>query len=91
MIGSVAVATLRLALYLGWTVLLLPVQILEAAWKVVWGDAVAWPLWAVHRLAPATRQVASDCLWVVIVLIAITWRYVVAQYVVKRGERWRSP
>ena len=45
---------------------------------------------AADRLDATTRQVASDCLWVVIVLVAIPWRYVLAQYVVKRGERWRS-
>jgi hypothetical protein len=69
---------------------MLPVLLFEVAWKVVWGAAVAWPLWAADQLDPATRQVASDSLWVVIVLAAIPWRYVLAQYVIKRGERWRS-
>ena len=62
----------------------------RGAWKAVRAAAVAWPLWPADRLDSATRQVASDCLWVVIVIAAIPWRYVLAEYVVKRGERWRS-
>jgi len=69
---------------------MLPVLLFEVAWKVVWAAAVAWPLWAADRLDPATRKVASDCLWVVIVSAAVPWRYVLAQYVVKHGEPWRS-
>jgi hypothetical protein len=31
-----------------------------------------------------------SCLVVLIVLAVIPWRYVVAQYVTKQGDRWRS-
>jgi hypothetical protein len=37
-----------------------------------------------------TQQVASDCLWVVIVLAVLPWRHLVARYVMKPGDRWRS-
>ena len=69
---------------------MLPVLLFEVTWKVIWGAAVALPRWAAGQLDPATRQVASDCLWVVIVLAVLPWRYLVAQYAIKPGDRWRS-
>jgi hypothetical protein len=30
------------------------------------------------------------CRWVVIVLAVLPWRYVVTQYVTKKGDPWRS-
>jgi hypothetical protein len=38
----------------------------EVAWKLIWLAAVVLPLWNAGQLDPATRQVASDCLWVVV-------------------------
>ena len=37
---------------------------------------------------PATSEVASASLWVVVVLAVTPWRYVVAQYVTKQGDPW---
>jgi len=68
---------------------LLPVLLFELAWKLIWVAAVALPLWASGQLDPATQQVAADCLWVVVVLAVIPWRYVRAQYLAKPGDRWR--
>jgi hypothetical protein len=36
-----------------------------------------------------TRETAFGCLLVVVVLAVIPWGYVWAQYVTKRGDRWR--
>lgn len=69
---------------------MLPVLMFEIAWKVIWLAAVFLPLWAAGQLDPATQQVASDCLWVVIVLAAIPWRIVWAQYATNPGDRWRA-
>jgi hypothetical protein len=69
---------------------MLPVLLFELAWKLIWLAAVVLPLWTADQLDRATQQVASDCLWVVIVLAAIPWRFVWSQYVTKPGDRWRS-
>lgn len=69
---------------------MLPILLFELAWKVIWVTVVALPLWAGNGLDPATLQVFYSCLVVVLVLAVIPWRYVVARYVKKQGDRWRS-
>jgi len=51
---------------------------------------VALPLWTADQMDSATLKVASACLWVVIVLAVVPWRYVVTHYVTKPGDPWRS-
>jgi hypothetical protein len=68
---------------------MLPVLLFESAWKLIWFAAVAVPLWRSNQLDAATQEVLSACSLVVIVLAVIPWRYVVAEYATKRGERWR--
>jgi hypothetical protein len=51
---------------------------------------VVLPLWITNQMDPATLTVFYSCLVVLIVLAVIPWRYVVAQYVMKQGDRWRS-
>ena len=46
--------------------------------------------WPLIIMDPATLKVFYSCLVVLIVLAVIPWRYVVAQYVRKPGDRWRS-
>ena len=75
---------------LRYPVQMLPILLFESAWKLLWLAAVARPLWTAGRMDPATSEVASACLWVVIVLAVIPWRYVVAQYVTMRGDPWRA-
>ncbi|WP_448616433.1 hypothetical protein [Modestobacter sp. URMC 112] len=68
---------------------MLPVLLFELAWKVIWVAVVALPLWVGDQLDPATAEVFTSCLVVLIVLAVIPWRYVSAQYVQARGDRWR--
>jgi hypothetical protein len=68
---------------------MLPVLLFELAWKVIWVAVVALPLWAGDQLDPATAEVFTSCLVVLIVLAIIPWRYVFTQYVQARGDRWR--
>ena len=75
---------------LRYPVKMLPILLFESVWKLLWVAAVALPLWTADRMDPATSEVASACLWVVIVLAVIPWRYVVAQYVTKPGDPWRA-
>lgn len=69
---------------------MLPILLFESAWKVTWLAAVAMPLWLADDLDPATAEVAASCLWVVIILAVVPWRYVVRRYVTRRGDPWRS-
>jgi hypothetical protein len=66
---------------------MLPVLLFESAWKLIWLTVVALPLWTSGRLDEATGEVAFACLWLVIILAAIPWGHVWAQYVTARGER----
>jgi Na+/H+ antiporter NhaA len=69
---------------------MLPILLFELAWKFIWVTVVVLPLWIAHRLDPATLDVFYSCLVVLIVLAVIPWRYVVAHYVTKPGDPWRS-
>ena len=69
---------------------MLPILLFEIAWKVIWTAVVVLPLWTAHQLDPATAMVFYTCLVVLIVVAVVPWRYVIAQYVTKPGDRWRS-
>jgi hypothetical protein len=69
---------------------MLPILLFELGWKFVWVAVVVLPLWISNQMDPATLQVFYSCLVVLIVLAVIPWRYVVAHYVMKPGDRWRS-
>ena len=69
---------------------MLPVLLFELAWKFLWMIVVLLPLWTSHQIDPATLSVFYACLVVVIPLAVIPWRYVVAHYVTKQGDPWRS-
>jgi hypothetical protein len=69
---------------------MLPILLFELAWKFIWVAVVVLPLWISDQMDPATLNVFYSCLVVLIVLAVIPWRYVVAHYVLKKGDRWRS-
>jgi hypothetical protein len=69
---------------------MLPILLFELAWKFIWVTVVVLPLWIAHQIDPATLDVFYSCLVVLIVLAVIPWRYVVAHYVTKPGDPWRS-
>ena len=69
---------------------MLPILLFELAWKFIWVTVVVLPLWIDNQMDPATLKVFYSCIVVLIVLAVIPWRYVVAQYVTKQGDRWRS-
>jgi len=69
---------------------MLPILLFELGWKFVWVAVVVLPLWISNQMDPATLQVFYSCLVVLIVLAVIPWRYVVAHYVMKPGDRRRS-
>jgi hypothetical protein len=69
---------------------MLPILLFELGWKFIWVAVVVLPLRISNQMDPATLQVFYSCLVVLIVLAVIPWRYVVAHYVMKPGDRWRS-
>jgi hypothetical protein len=69
---------------------MLPVLLFEIAWKLIWVAAVVLPLWTADQMDPATLEVFYSSLVVLIVVAVIPWRYVVTQYLAKRGDPWRS-
>jgi hypothetical protein len=74
---------------LKYPVRMLPVLLFESLWKLIWLGTVALPMWLGQGLDPRTEQVASTCLWVVIVLAVVPWGYVARHYLRAPGDRWR--
>jgi hypothetical protein len=68
---------------------MLPLLLWELAWKSIWLLVVAYPLWSVGQLDPATRSTAIECLVAAIIPFVIPWRYVFTHYGKLRGDRWR--
>ncbi|WP_341280772.1 hypothetical protein [Paenibacillus sp. FSL H8-0537] len=68
---------------------MLPLLLWELGWKSIWLIVVALPLWTAGQMDESTWETASACLLVVIFPFIIPWRYVLTNYVKKRGERWR--
>ena len=69
---------------------MLPVLFFEIGWKVIWFAVIALPLLNSDGLDAATLSVVYACAWVIIPIAVIPWRYVVAHYVLERGDAWRS-
>jgi hypothetical protein len=74
---------------LRYPVRMLPILLFEVTWKVIWIAAVAIPHLVSHDLDAATREVLFNCLFVVIVLAVIPWRYVWRRYIRTPGNAWR--
>jgi hypothetical protein len=68
---------------------MLPLLLFESLWKLMWLGIVALPQWLTHQLGASTRELAGECLWVIIILPVVPWRYVARWFVIARGDRWR--
>jgi len=77
------------ALGLRYPVKMLPVLLFELTWKAIYVAAFALPLWSAHQIDAATAENIKSVLMVVIFIPLIPWRYVFAQYVLRRGDRWK--
>jgi len=74
---------------LRYPVQMLPILLFELTWKAVYLIAFALPLWSSHQVTP---QVADDVQAVAMVAIfipLIPWRHVIANYLLKSGDRWK--
>jgi hypothetical protein len=75
---------------LRYPVQMLPLLLFELIWKTIYLLAFALPLWAAHQVTAAAAQDIQACLWVVIFIPLIPWRYVARHYVMQPGNRWKS-
>lgn len=82
-----AALSLLMGLGVRYPLQMLPMLLLQLLYKAVWLIAVALPLWSAGRPSEMTRAFLIP---VVIDLVVIPWSYVLANYVTKRGDRWRS-
>jgi len=77
------------ALGLRYPVKMLPILLFEMVWKAIYLIAFALPLWSAHQINQAVAEDTKAVLMVVIFIPLIPWRYLFAQYVMKRGDRWK--
>ncbi|MEP7063288.1 MAG: hypothetical protein ABI881_12910 [Betaproteobacteria bacterium] len=59
------------------------------ALKSIWLIVIAVPLWSAQQMDANTWETATACLWGVIFPLVIPWRHVIANFVMKPGDRWR--
>ena len=68
---------------------MLPLLMFELIWKSIWLIAIGYPVWAAHQMDADTWESVKACLMgVVLMPIVIPWRFVLANYVAKPGDRW---
>jgi hypothetical protein len=77
------------ALGLRYPVQMLPILLFELTWKAIYLIAFALPLWSAHQITAAVAEDIRAVAMVVILIPLIPWRYVFAQYALKRGDRWK--
>ena len=80
---------LTAALGLRYPLKMLPILLFELTWKAIYLIAFALPLWSAHQINDATAEDIKAVLMVVIFIPLIPWRYVLAHYVLKHGDRWK--
>ncbi len=68
---------------------MLPVLLFELAWKSIWLATIALPLWSANAIDARAMETVRDCVLAVVLIPVIPWRYVLANYVRKPGDRWR--
>ena len=68
---------------------LLPLLLLESAWKLLWLSLVALPKATSGDLDAAFTETAVNCSLVVVILAVTPWRYVWRTYVRATGDPWR--
>jgi hypothetical protein len=69
---------------------MIPLLLFELLWKLIWLIVIALPLWLAHNIDADTSDTIFACqMGIVIVPLALPWPCVFANYVTRRGDRWR--
>ena len=83
--------SLLAALGIRYPLAMLPLLFFELIWKTIWIVAIGFPHWSAHQFTPEMAEAWKASLpGLVLVPLAIPWRYVLERYVRQRGERWRA-
>jgi hypothetical protein len=67
---------------------MLPVLLWEVSWKTFWLLIVPLPQWLAGHVDASLKPSIFACSMVVLVYLAIPWRYMLAQYAMAAGARW---
>ena len=68
---------------------MLPLLMFELVWKSIWLIAICYPVWSAHQMDADTWESVKACLMGVILMpVVIPWRFVLANYVARPGDRW---
>jgi hypothetical protein len=84
-----AAFSLACALGLRYPLQMLPVLLWEVTWKTLWLILVPLPQWMSGHVDESLKPTIFAVSLVVLVYLAIPWRYVFTHYVTARGDRWR--
>lgn len=68
---------------------LLPLLVLETAWKVLWLSLVALPRAVAGDVDAATSELVVNCSLVVLIIVVVPWGYVWRTFARTPGDRWR--
>jgi hypothetical protein len=74
---------------LRYPVRMLPLLVLETAWKLLWLSLVALPKGMSGEVDAATSDIMASCSLIVVIIAVIPWRYVWRSYVREPGDHWR--
>ncbi len=85
MVGTIGLLAL---LGLRYPLQMIPLLLLELAWKMIWLAAFALPRWLDGTLDEGMRSTIFDTSLGAILLVVIPWRYVYENYVRKPGDPW---
>jgi hypothetical protein len=74
---------------LRYPVKMLPLLLFESAWKLIWLTIVALPASLSGQMNADMWESTKSCLWVVIILAVVPWRYVYSEFAVwtRAGSR----
>jgi hypothetical protein len=86
-----AAFSLLCALGLRYPLQMLPILLWEALWKTIWLGIVALPQILSGHIDASQMSAIFNCSFVVLVYLAMPWRYVFKHYVLKAGDRWSLP
>jgi hypothetical protein len=84
-----AAFSLLCALGVRYPLQMIPVLLWEAIWKTLWLGIVPLPQWLAGHVDESLKSSIFACSLVVLVYVAVPWRYVFVRYVKARGDRWR--
>lgn len=85
-LGAIALMSL---LGVRYPVKMLPILLFELAWKTIWVFNFWLRLWAGGDSTPAIDETFFACMMgVILVPLAVPWRYVFNEYVRAAGDRW---